>query len=162
MTFLPSIVCWTRDSTVWVSTSIGSFSISGLSDFCTCVNVSSGSVWHGKWLEKRWKLNEKFRILRRYHGNIRGWSGRIFYYFGSVSCFNRNWLLWEVSRWRSGWCWSKCLGQQFREQIGLQWLITVRKESESEIGYYFGKRVNYFTWAVDGLILRSLFPVMVF
>jgi len=51
---------------------------------------------------------------------------------------------------------------QHPEQIGMQWLIVVRKESESEIGYYFGKRVNCFTRTVDGLVLRSLFPVMVF
>ena len=65
MTFLPSIVCWTGGSTFWVSTSIGSFSTGGLSDFCYCVNVSSGSVWHGKWSEKseNWI---KLRVLRRY------------------------------------------------------------------------------------------------
>ena len=34
---------------------------------------------------------------------------------------------------------------QHLEKIGMQWLITVRKESESEIGYHFGKRVNCFT-----------------
>jgi len=59
MIFLPSVVCWTGESTVWISKIAGlfsmltgSFSIGRLSDSCSYVNVSSGSVWHGKWLEK--------------------------------------------------------------------------------------------------------------
>ena len=52
MTFLPTIVCWTRDSIVWVSTSIGSPSMGRLADSYPCVNVSSGNVRHGKWSEK--------------------------------------------------------------------------------------------------------------
>ena len=31
-----------------------------------------------------------------------------------------------------------------------------------EVEYHFDKRMNCFIWAVDGLVLRSLFPVMVF
>ena len=36
------------------------------------------------------------------------------------------------------------------------------EERRLEIEYHFEKRMNCFTWAVDGLVLRSLFLVTVF
>ena len=62
MTFLPSVVCWTGDSTVWMSTSRGSPPMGRLPDFCPCVNVPSGSTWHGKWSKKgeNWIKNQEF------------------------------------------------------------------------------------------------------
>jgi len=42
---------------------------------------------------------------------------------------------------------------QYQEQIGMQWLITMKKVTGLEVEYHFEKRMNNFTWAVDGLNL---------
>ena len=36
------------------------------------------------------------------------------------------------------------------------------EERGLEVEYHFEERKNCFTWAADGLVLRSLFPVTVF
>ena len=45
------------------------------------------------------------------------------------------------------------------EQVETQWLITVKKGMGLEVEYHFEMRDNCL---VDGLVLRSLFPVTVF
>ena len=74
MTFLPSIVCWTGDLTVWVSTSIGSPSMDRLPDFYPYINVSSGSVWYVKWSEKgeSWIRNFERNTLVASGGGMEG------------------------------------------------------------------------------------------
>ena len=71
MAFLPSIVCWTGDSIVWVTTSIRSPSMDRLLDSCPCLNVSSGSVWHGKWSEK----GENWIKIKNFEKNTLAASG---------------------------------------------------------------------------------------
>ena len=71
MTFLPSIVCWTGDSIVWVTTSIGSPSMGRVPDSCPCLNVSSGSVWHDKRSEK----GENWIKIKNFEKNTLAASG---------------------------------------------------------------------------------------
>ena len=49
-----------------------------------------------------------------------------------------------------------------QEQVETQWLITEKKGTGLEVEYHFEMRGNCFTWAVDGLVLLSLFLVIVF
>ena len=71
MTFLPSIVCWTGDSTVRVSTSTGSPPMGRLPNSCPCMNVSLGNVWHRKWPEK----GENWIRIKNFEKNTLAASG---------------------------------------------------------------------------------------
>ena len=70
------------------STSIGSLSIGGLPNSCSCMGVSSESIWHDKWSDEGQKLNkiEKLKKMPWQHQGVKwkdlhlllSWKHRLF------------------------------------------------------------------------------------
>ena len=86
----------------------------------------------------------------------------IFCHCGSIGYFHQNLLLLRISRWRFDWCWIKRLRQQLRTEESLRrnvWLLRKNRVRKLNLS---SRKYGSFTWAANGLILRSLFLVVAF
>ena len=170
MTSLPSVVCRARESAVGVSTSrsfsttTGSLSIGGLPNYCSCMGVSSESIWHDKWSDEGRKLNKKQEFkedtLATSGGEMEGLtsssvlealviSTKIGSFWGSADegSVDADLNAWDNSSApRANW----------------DAMVDNYEERGLKVGYHFEEKMNCFTWVADGLVLRSLFPVTVF
>jgi len=160
MIFLSSVVCRTRESIVWVSTTTRSpsISLSGLSGSCPCIGVSSGNIWHNKKSDGAWKnwINRELEKIHRqaarreltFSAIVEALviSTKIGSFWGSADGGS---VGVESNAWDSSFVdWDAILDNY--KGMGSERWTSVREEDE------------LFTWAADGLVLRSLFPVVVF